>query len=197
MARTLSSSTIIGGASGVHDRRAADFYPTPPDCTMALVQYLASRDVMALDDVVWEPACGDGAISRVIEGMGYQVFSTDLHDRGYGEGGRDFLMEPFPTGVDWIITNPPFNMAEAFIERSASFGIPFAMLLKATYWHAAARLDLFRRTGPALVLPMTWRPVFAPEQGTSGTMDFIWTVWGGARADVAAYVPLPKPGRRP
>jgi len=42
--------------------------------------------VESFEGQIWEPACGDGAISRVLEAAGYQVISTDLIDRGYGQG---------------------------------------------------------------------------------------------------------------
>ena len=47
-----------------------------------------------------------------------------------------------------IITNPPFNLAAEFIERSAAKNIPFAMLTKATFWHAKKRQKLFEATRP-------------------------------------------------
>jgi hypothetical protein len=34
---------------------------------------------------IWEPACGDGAMSRELAAAGHTVISTDLVDRGYGE----------------------------------------------------------------------------------------------------------------
>ena len=34
----MKSSTIIGGASSQHGRNAADFYATPPECTIALLE---------------------------------------------------------------------------------------------------------------------------------------------------------------
>jgi hypothetical protein len=57
------------------------FHPTPPRAVRALLT------VEAFVGVIWECACGDGAISRVLEAAGHQVISTDLVDRGYGCGG--------------------------------------------------------------------------------------------------------------
>lgn len=42
--------------------------------------------------------------------------------------------------ADWIITNPPFSLAEAFIRRAAELGKPFAFLLKSQYWNATCRM---------------------------------------------------------
>lgn len=68
------------------DSNGADFYPTPSWATKALI------DHEDFEGSIWEPACGDGAISKTLEGYGgYDVTSTDLYDRGYGEGGVDFI----------------------------------------------------------------------------------------------------------
>jgi hypothetical protein len=40
---------------------------------------------------IWESACGNGAMSDVLEQTGRGVISSDLFDRGYGEAGVDFL----------------------------------------------------------------------------------------------------------
>src|SRR5690349_21675354 len=64
-----------------------DFYATPPEATRALLT------VEGFDAPIWEPACGDGAISRPLIEAGHDVVSTDLIDRGYGTAGIDFIRE--------------------------------------------------------------------------------------------------------
>ena len=179
----MKSSTMIGGKSNQHGRNAADFYATPPECTAVLLENYGG---MFRNGRVWEPACGDGAISKVLEERRLDVISTDLHDRGYGKGGMNFLTADCNCGS--IITNPPFNLAAQFVERAAQKEVPFAMLLKATYWHAAKRYDLFQRTKPLAIIAMSWRPAMSPERGKSGTMDFIWTVWDRKPAKKTEYI---------
>jgi hypothetical protein len=85
-------------------RQDRDFYPTPAWVTEALLR------TVRLPKRIWEPCCGDGAMARVLESDGHHVVATDLVDRGYGEGGRDFLMESrLPDGVTAIVTNPPYG----------------------------------------------------------------------------------------
>lgn len=185
-----------------HARKPADFYPTPPDVTEALMQFLQ----LPSGQFIWEPACGDGAMSRVIERHGHNVLSTDLReDGGYGIGGEDFLTfnSASETGIpysavynDWIITNPPFNLAEAFIRKALSITPNVAMLLKSQYWHAAGRLPLFRDHPPSDILALTWRPAFLEsERGRSPLMDVIWVVWGRTPAldGCARFTPVPRP----
>jgi hypothetical protein len=179
----MKPSTIIGGASSQHGRNAADFYATPPECTIAL---LNNYQRLFEGSRVWEPACGDGAISKVLEGRRLDVISTDLHDRGYGKGGMNFLTADCNCGS--IITNPPFSLAADFIKRAATKEVPFAMLVKSTYWQAAKRYDLFQRTKPLAIIAMSWRPAMSPERGKSGTMDFIWTVWDRKPAKKTEYI---------
>ena len=83
-------------------RAAFEFYPTPPEATRALLS------VEHFEGDIWEPACGDGAISKVLEEAGYSVISTDLINRGYGRGGQNFLKSTTPLARN-IITNPPYG----------------------------------------------------------------------------------------
>ena len=184
----VSGSVIIGGASSEHKRAESDFYPTPPECVIALLDTFPS----IFGRNVWEPACGDGAISRVLTGQGMDVHSTDIRHTGFGQGGVDALCTT-PENIDSIITNPPFSLATNFIEHLRSFHLPFALLLKATYWHASRRHELFKQTGPIAICPMLWRPNFAPDRGRSPTMDFCWTVWTDAPVTTCEYIPIPKP----
>lgn len=186
----MRASTIIGGASDKNKRNEADFYATPAECTIALIDFLPQT--FWENKIIWEPACGDGAISKVFLDRGFSVKSTDLYDRGFGSYGRNFLTDSHPE-FDVIVTNPPFNISVDFINRARMFGVPFAMLLKATYWNAARRLDLFNQTKPRYVLPLSWRPAMSPERGKSATMDFAWTVWWPEPSPMCEYEILERP----
>jgi|GEM_PF-4593691 len=82
----VSAARMIGG--NCDHRVKDDFYPTPDEVTKALI-----REWPDMGSHIWECACGDGAMSKVLERSGKTVVSTDLVDRGYGQGGVDFLME--------------------------------------------------------------------------------------------------------
>lgn len=152
----MKAAAIIGGDQG--NRQEADFYPTPPEATIALINFLDAQNINFYS--VWEPACGDGAISKILESNLYDVLSTDLRrESGFGTGGVNFLDHPIHT-VDCIITNPPFNLAEQFIIKSLACADIVCMLLKSQYWHAKSRVKLFTETKPAYILPLTWRPDF-------------------------------------
>ena len=67
------------------DLDGPDFFPTPAWATYALI------DNEKFSGEIWESACGDGAMSRVLAQTGCNVLSSDLHNRGYGDVGIDFL----------------------------------------------------------------------------------------------------------
>ena len=186
---SLPSSRIIGSA-GPSGRRAGDLYPTPKEVTFALLELVSP--VLPSESVIWEPACGDGDMVEALREKGHIVIATDILD------GIDFLTAETPRMANWIITNPPFSLAEEFIRRAYKTGLPFAMLLKSQFWHAARRLPLFHDCPPDIVAPLTWRPNFNfknAKKGESPVMDVLWCVWFPDRYHARApiYIPLRKP----
>lgn len=172
---SIQASQIMGG-NGAKARKAADLYPTPPEVTVALMRFLK----LPRSTQIWEPACGQGDMVEALRGCGMLVYGTDIRS------GQDFLDSWQPRNTiaacSWIITNPPFSLADEFIRHAAEIGKPFAMLLKAQYWHAAKRAQLFREIPPSYVLPLTWRPDFLfkernGKKGASPLMDVMWCVW--------------------
>ena len=108
--------------------------------------------------------------------------------------GTDFITTFPPRDVDFIITNPPFSLAEKFIRHTNEMKIPTAFLLKSQYWHSAKRLTLYTEAPPDFVLPLTWRPDFT-GQGNS-LMDMIWCVWlHKGNRNRSIYFPLKKPDK--
>ena len=171
---------IVGGNGKRHDK---DFYPTPRECSTALIRFLEARYLLRPGDTVWECAAGDGNIAKVFEAAGYEVISTDIVT------GTDFLDPSISYDARMIITNPPFCLAEQFIRKAHSLKIPFAFLLKSQYWHSAKRKKLFDECTPSYVLPLTWRPDFT-GQGSS-LLDMAWNVW--IDTGYPTYIPLEKP----
>ena len=77
------------GHNSKKNRKENDFYPTPPEATQALM------DREKFSGRIYECACGDGAMSKVLIQNGYSVDSTDLVDRGYGKPNIDFLTQDY------------------------------------------------------------------------------------------------------
>lgn len=164
--------------SGDSARQKDDFYPTPRRGIEALL------GVETFDGPIWEPACGDGAISSALKERGYSVVSTDLVDRGYGNHGIDFLMEFAPQAPN-IITNPPFKLAVPFVRKALHLTTgKVAMLLKIAFLEGIERSKLFAESPLARVHVFSQRLAFAPGGSTGarqldggGMMAFAWFVW--------------------
>ena len=128
-----------------YQRAGHDFYATPAWVTEALLRHVRFRGR------VWEPCCGDGAMSSVLAGHGYDVFSTDLVDRGFGEPGVDFLTShAVPSGCRSIVTNPPYGDSGSHTEQSRS---PTAML---TFLRHAMMLTRSVQGQLALLVRLQW-----------------------------------------
>lgn len=189
--KNLTGSRICGGNTA-YTRCEKDFYPTPPEVTQALIDFLGDR---LNGKRIWECACGTGYMSEVFVQNGFNVFSSDIRKTGYGCENVDFL-EIDTLWPGWIITNPPFSLAERFIRKANELSGNFAFLLKSQYWHSKNRLSLFEEMPPAYIIPLTWRPDFLFRSRGKGAplMDCIWCVWMRGETNTR-YIPIRKPPR--
>lgn len=164
-----------GVAIDAENREKDDFYPTPRDGIEALLA------VETFTGPIWEPACGDGAISSVLAEHGYDVVSSDLVDRGYGIPRVDFLMEWKPLAPN-IITNPPFKYVEPFMRKSLDLTTgKVALLLRLACLEGKERGLIYRSTPLARVWVFSarlqiWRNGVA-DSHASGMIAFAWFVW--------------------
>lgn len=174
-------------------RRASDYYPTPPEVTRALVaqEQHCLRSVTQFGKLpIWEPCGRGGAIAAVLEQAGFSTVATDLvADPEHRVKQRD-LLQVRRALSPVAITNPPFALAGRMIEHLiGELATDYcALLLKATFWHAANRTGLFRRFRPQRIWALNWRPDFLGL--AAPVMEVVWCVWdrrcqgSGTRYDV-------------
>lgn len=164
-------------------RPKSDFYPSPPSAVHALLS------VEPIDQPVWEPACGDGAISRVLEARGLPVVSTDMNAHGYGRAGVDFLLEQRLL-APIVVTNPPYSLADAFVRHAMALGaVRVAMLLRLAYLEGIGRSDVLDGGKLARVHVFRDRLTMAPKGVAvdgSSTIAFAWFVWDAAHCGPAS-----------
>lgn len=175
------------------ERKPADVYPTPVDGTESVIPMIgALSEAFEAQNGrpirhIWEPCCGDGRLSRVLEWHGYQVVSTDIREySGYGYGSLDFLNEHPKSKWGWdigpidlIVLNPPFSLSVEFIQRALSYTPWVICLVKQNYYNTINRYDFFQEMRPNFFLPLTFRLAFLEEErGKSPLMDCAWAVWG-------------------
>ena len=96
------------------DVAQGDFYATHPESIQLFLKKCQERNFI-LPEYIWEPACGQGHISKELQNSGYKVLSSDLYDRGFGWHDIDFLKitrdninDYFKPYLKCIFTNPPY-----------------------------------------------------------------------------------------
>ena len=115
-----------------------DDFPTHPWATRALCEMLQALGFEISDHVACDPACNRGFMAEPLREYFKDVIATDIHDYGYEamESQADFLLDfPFSGGeVDWIITNPPFRIADDFIRNALNVAnIGVAVLVRVAF----------------------------------------------------------------
>ncbi len=128
-----------------YNREERDFYATPSWVTEALLRHVR------LQGPVWEPCCGDGAMSTVLATHGYEVVSTDICDRAFGIPGVDFLQcGSVPGGCRSIVTNPPYGDSGSHAGQTRSSAAMLGFLQHALWLTASVQGQL------ALLVRLQW-----------------------------------------
>ncbi|MDP2354489.1 MAG: hypothetical protein Q8M31_00280 [Beijerinckiaceae bacterium] len=170
------------------DLDGPDYFPTPKWATHALI------DNEKFEGDIWECACGNGAMSEVLERTGQTVTSSDLYDRGFGEPGVDFLSSSRRSAN--IITNPPYNSAEGFVAKGLkSADRKFALLLRLAFLEGGNRQrTIFATNPPSRIWVFSERITFYPAGAVakgSGTTAYAWFVWDKAAPSASELKWLP------
>ncbi len=159
-----------------NERQQHDYYATEPKAAKLLC------DMVKFSPDVWECACGEGHLSKVLEKRGYIVKSTDLIERGYGESGVDFLAQTEKWHGD-IITNPPYKYATEFVRKALELidnGNKVAMFLKLQFLEGKERKKLFAEY-PFKTLYVSSSRLTCAKNGkfskVSGALAYGWYIW--------------------
>ncbi len=182
--KSLSGGSLAGGNSK-RGRVDNDFYATDPASVVALLNAFDFKGSSFL-----EPCAGTGNISEVLKSYfpDADVVSTDLIDRGYCEGGIDFLIHNYDRTFDNVITNPPFKLAKEFIEKSLEItneGGYVAMFLKVQFLEGTGRREMLENGSLKYVYVFSgrqapWRggnPLNEKGKKWSSTMCFAWFIF--------------------
>jgi hypothetical protein len=181
------SSAVMQQRTEAHD--SLDDFPTPPWATRALLAFIDDHGIDVSGMSCREPAANRGHMVKPLrEAFGW-VEAADIHDYGAGFPVEDYLFpgsDAFP--VDWTITNPPFRLAEQFIERAcATSTVGVAVIVRAAFLESVGRYgSLFSRNPPSFVLQFSERVVMhkgrlAPEGSTATA--YAWLVWIDGETD--------------
>lgn len=195
------SSAVMQQRSEPHD--SLDDFPTPPWATRALFEHVLPGPIPR--GSVWEPACNRGSMARPLAGYFWRVYTSDVHDYGWPGQDRvvDFLWpgsesdDMARNGVDWIITNPPFRLAEQFIRRASEIKgwRGTAIIARIAFLEGVGRYrDLFSVRPPAIIAQFTERVPMVrgrlTETGSTATA-YCWLVWDKYQCEPPRFVWIP------
>ena len=195
-----ATSHAVEGSGG---REENDFYATDPrsiDDLVAtgLLDFLRAGDydTGVSPGVVWEPACGQGHMCNRLRDLGFNVFATDLVDRGCaGASVLDFLgiealnVDVTGKNIRAIVTNPPYKYCTEFVERSLDVlsgggidGGVVCMFLKLTTLEGADRYwRLWSKKGLRYVYVYSHRIECAKNgvfgAGAGSAVCYAWFIW--------------------
>lgn len=162
-------------------RRKNDFYPTPEFGTQELLRY-----VPHISGVISECCVGDGAIARVIDGGDRVVYGSDIDPQmncsfcgdatrqDFWEGMRDLMPEE---RIDWVVTNPPFNVAAQIVPLAYEFADKgIAMLLRLSFLEPVEDRGAWLNENPPTKLIVLPRISFTGN-GKTDSVTCAWMVW--------------------
>jgi len=158
--------------------RGLDLYETPESAVEALLH------AETLPLTVWEPACGRGAIVRMLRARGHTVVTSDIADYGFPlDFVADFLTTVLPPkGCGAIVTNPPYQIATEFTCHALDLAPRVYLLLRLAFLESIRRTDVVERRGLARVhvfrrrLPMMHRDGWTGPRAASA-IAFAWFCW--------------------
>lgn len=176
------SNAVMATRIEPHD--SLDDFPTQPWATRALAEYvLQPAGIRTWERSVWEPACNRGHMVRPLNECFSYVDASDVHDYGCGFRQQDYLM-PFRDDFifDWVISNPPFRLAEQFIERAfADADEGHAFIVRTSFLESVGRYKcLFSVNPPTIVAQFSERvPMVKGRLTATGSTAtaYCWLVW--------------------
>lgn len=168
-------ATLNASCLSTKNRAENDYYATPRKAVELLLEKESFMNV-------WEPACGEGHISKVLKENGIRVNSSDKIDRGYGKV-IDFLECEGITSGD-IVTNPPFSLSTEFVYKAMEIlqnNCKLALLLRIQFLESVKRYELFKIHPPKKIYVFS-RNIRCAKNGdfsnaTGNASTYAWFLW--------------------
>jgi len=171
-----------------HD--SLDDFPTPCWATRALCEWLATEGYGdGLSELTCrEPAANRGHMVKPLSEYFGEVIASDIHDYGAGYEQRDYLFYPPPDPCDFTITNPPFRLAEQFLELMLETSrVGCAVILRSAFLEGIGRFDrMFSQRPPSFVLQHVERVPMVKgrlDKSASSATAYAWLVWLHGESD--------------
>ena len=142
-------------------RKPYDYYPTPEWCYENLpIDWSQFKTAL-------EPCKGDGRVVSFLESKEMKVDWCEIQE------GKDFFEHEGE--YDLIFTNPPFSIAQEFIEHALSMSTTVIMLLRINFLSSQKRYNFWQQFPPDGLFVLSRRPSFTGT-GTD-SQEYAWFVW--------------------
>lgn len=172
------------------DRESNDFYATDPIAIDILLRdFNVLKNYNYSNEVIWECAAGTGNLSNRLIELGYNVYATDLMDRGCDNiySGIDFLKcKHLPYNCNIILTNQPFKYATEFAQKALELlpdGGYYIAFMNISYITGQKRYNSIYRHGnliafcPFVKRIECWRNNDKEKYGGRAMVDFAWYIF--------------------
>ena len=195
MKKQNTSTAVMQRRVEPHD--SLDDFPTPPWATRALLENV----IRLRGFTAWEPCCNRGHMVKPLKEYASQVWASDIHDYGFDgmDAQEDFLLNPKgpPFQPNWVITNPPFRLAEEFVHQGlkrATSGV--AIIVRTSFLEGISRYEnLFHVNPPYRIAQFCERVVMVKgrlePKGSSAT-SYCWLIWLKNWKGNPSFVWIPK-----
>lgn len=174
-------------------RRQNDFYPTPSWATEELLRHLPT-----IGGEILECCAGDGAIARVVDGGSRVVFASDIDPQMNCSFCGDATRRDFWEGVtemmpvDWVVTNPPFNVAAQIIPLAYEFAeTGIAMLLRLSFLEPVEGRGAWLNEHPPTSMIVLPRISFTGD-GKTDSVTCAWMIWEKGKQGTITVAENPK-----
>lgn len=151
-----------------------DYYDTPEKITEALFK----RE--KFNGVVYEPACGEGEMVKIITKYNQCISSDIRNDENiFGLKNIDFLQQNI--SMENIVTNPPYNNATEFLIHGLKyFEKKMAFLCRLNFLESKKRYNIFKNSPLKTVYIFSKRQTLSPKGSgieKGGMIVYAWFIW--------------------
>ena len=151
-----------------HKRHPQDYYPTNKEAIEPLL------DLICFDDLVDEGWKFAEPCKGIAEGI-YQYFPWNSEYAELSEG-IDYLTHRWESRVNCIITNPPFSLAQEFLDKSLEEADVVIYLLRLGFLESINRKEFNTNNPPDHLVVLSKRPSFTGN-GKTDSAAYAWFIY--------------------